>query len=290
MSELLQKKLYEMEVNPPEEVWKKLNASLDEINADNRLAGKIYNREIQPPDGSWNNITAALDGKQQPVVSSGSGGRLILFKRLAVAATIIGVLLSAYFIFFNTKKQGNEIAEKTVSPANEKIKIPDNQPSTEDLNKEESQAKQPANAPQDENAMLTLTKGNNFNTSITRKSAERVNIALVRRKTSEKEKIGEKIFREPIDDLSVIASGDDYYTMVNANGRMVKIPARLTGIASYLQDKPVVEDYFEMMFGEGAYWKEKLKDWRHQAATSLQAPSAGSFFDIINLLRTAQDN
>jgi hypothetical protein len=290
MSGPLKNRLYEMEVTPPEEVWKKLSAALDEINADNRLAGKIYNREIQPPGASWNIITAALDEKHQPAVSSG-GGRLILLKRLAVAAAIIGVLLSAYFIFLNTGNRDNEIAEETASPSGTKeIKIPGNQASPEYLNKDGNQTNQPLFTDQNSNKSLTLANQNNLAASITRKSSVPVNIALIRRKTTEKEKIGEKIFKEPIDDLSVIASGDDYYTMVNANGRMVKIPARLTGIASYLQDKPVVDDYFEMMFGEGAYWKGKLKDWRHQAVTSLQTPSAGSFFDIINLLRSAQDN
>ena len=40
MNSGLQKRLYEMEVMPPEAVWEKLSLNIDEINRDNLLSKK----------------------------------------------------------------------------------------------------------------------------------------------------------------------------------------------------------------------------------------------------------
>ena len=99
---------------------------------------------------------------------------------------------------------------------------------------------------------------------------------------------GGNSFGQSIDDLSLVTSDQNYFTMVNANGRMVKIPAQFANLAPHLQNKPISEDYYEVMFGEGAYWKETLNEWRKKVA-SLPASSGDAFTSFIELLKTVQD-
>jgi len=61
MNSELQKRLYEMEVMPPEVVWERLSVNIDEINADNVLAKKIVNAELVPPAGIWEKINSAIN-------------------------------------------------------------------------------------------------------------------------------------------------------------------------------------------------------------------------------------
>ena len=95
-------------------------------------------------------------------------------------------------------------------------------------------------------------------------------------------------FVQPIDDLSLVTSHQNYLTMVNANGRLVKIPAQFANLAPHLQNKPVSEDYYEVMFGEGTYWQETLNEWRRKVA-SLPVSSGDAFTSFIELLKTVQD-
>ncbi|HEY5772258.1 MAG TPA: hypothetical protein VIS75_06490, partial [Chitinophagaceae bacterium] len=99
---------------------------------------------------------------------------------------------------------------------------------------------------------------------------------------------GGNSFGQSIDDLSLVTADQTYLTMVNANGRLVKIPAQFANLAPHLQNKPVSEDYYEVMFGEGAYWKETLNEWRKKVA-SVPISSGDAFTSLIELLKTVQD-
>jgi len=103
------------------------------------------------------------------------------------------------------------------------------------------------------------------------------------------EKTAHKIFNQPIDDLSMVATGDNYMTMVNANGRMIKIPTHLIHLAPRLQNKPITEDYYEILFGEGSYWEDQLNQWRQQLANS-PVLSGDIFSNMIEMLKSVQNN
>ena len=97
-----------------------------------------------------------------------------------------------------------------------------------------------------------------------------------------------KSFHQPIDDLSSVTADQHYLTMVNLNGRLVKIPAELAHLAPHMQDKPISEDVYEVMFGEGTYWKETMSEWRKKIA-SLPVSSGDAFTSFIELLKTVQE-
>jgi hypothetical protein len=107
--------------------------------------------------------------------------------------------------------------------------------------------------------------------------------------TINKQKPGEKIFKPTVEDLSLVGDGVHYLTMLNANGRLVKITPQMAHLAPQLQDKPVARDNYEMLFGEGEYWKETLDTWRKQLAIS-PAGSGDLFSSLVELLKSVSSN
>ena len=291
MSEL-KNRLYEMEVDPPGEVWNRLAASLDEINSDNSIAQKLDILEIDPADTAWEKIKYELQDSQSNTITKRKTIQ-VPFRRLAAAAIFIGLVISAYFLFFNKQNSGNNIVktdtpkttEKTISP---ETKTPDSKkPEVPDDNLATVTQIKPQRA--QAGIMLAAFKSNNLPSSNRIAPAEPLH-SSTGNEPEMTEEIKEKIFKEQIDDLSLIASNDRYVSMVSADGRMVKIPARFSNLAPYLQDKSSANDYLDILFEESTYWKEKFREWRQKLAQSSVTPSVNNFFDIIGLLNSIQDN
>ena len=285
MNSELQKRLYEMEVKPPATVWEKLSVNIDEINADNIIGKKVLDAELTPPATAWQNIIIAIntEEKKEPV----KRGIVINFKRLAAAAIIIGIVITSWLVVRNNNgndtlagiKNGTETKTSTDTNSNtekkiENIQQPDISPATTiaAINPETiSKGKQDKFAGTRNNRMYAASQTSN------------VQYASLNSETP-----GGNSFGQSIDDLSLVTADQNYLTMVNANGRLVKIPAQFANLAPHLQNKPVSEDYYEVMFGEGAYWKETLNEWRKKVA-SVPISSGDAFTSLIELLKTVQD-
>ena len=291
MSVGLQKRLYEMEVDPPAEVWNRLSAVLDEINSDNKLSEKIYGAAATPGYNSWEKIKNVLD---EDAASSVTKTRIFNFRRLAVAAIFIGIIVSAYFLFFNKQNESTGIttveppvkkAESVVTGNNEnKVAPPTSINLTPIATTDKQQKLNPAVKPGSVKIQTTNPSLNKVNED------GPVLLASIGDEVQNKDHLGDKIFKEPIDDLSMVASNSNYVSIVSADGRLVKIPSHLAGLAPYLQQKPGESDYLDILFEESVYWKDKFKEWREKLAQSPVTPSFDNFFDIIGLLKTIQEN
>jgi hypothetical protein len=286
----LQNKLYYLEVTPPDKVWEKLSASLDEINADLALARRIKNNRMTPPADAWENISYKLEREKEE--DSGRNGFVYYFKRLAAAAVFAGLIITAWVIYNNYSSANSEIASdksqhKESTPAdtntnsinintdNQVQVIPGREISV--LNPGEKLFGQVSPS-------KNFAKKKNFKHPEVQQDYWNENqIAL------HKEKPGEKKFTTPVEDLSMVGDGEHYMTMLNANGRLVKISPQLAHLAPHLQDKPVTEDLYEIMFGEGEYWRETLSEWRKKLALS-PAGSGDVFSSLIELLKTVGNN
>ena len=286
MNSEFQKRLYEMEVMPPAAVWEKLSVNIDEINADNTIGKKVLDAELTPPASAWQNISTAINNEEKK--ESSKRGVLINFKRLAAAAIFIGVIVTAWFVFKNNKANDslagvqNTIEKKTAIDTNnntekkiDNIKQPDLSPSTSIavVNPESLIRKDKRNKVTGTRIVRTYAAPQTTNAQY----------AVLNSETP-----GGNSFGQSIDDLSLVTADQNYLTMINANGRLVKIPAQFANLAPHLQNKPISEDYYEVMFGEGAYWKETLNEWRKKVA-SLPASSGDAFTSFIELLKTVQD-
>ena len=285
MNSELQKRLYEMEVKPPGAVWEKLSVNIDEINADNTIAKKVLDAALTPPATAWENISIAIgtDEKKEPA----KRGVVINFKRLAAAAIFIGVIITAWIVFRNNNRNDtlagvqNGIETKTATDTNS-----NNEKKVENIQQQEiSPGTSIATTNPETISKNKRNKSENArnNRIYAASQASNVQYAALNSETP-----GGNSFGQSIDDLSLVTSDQNYFTMVNANGRMVKIPAEFASLAPHLQNKPVSEDYYEVMFGEGTYWKETLNEWRKKVA-SLPVSSGDAFTSFIELLKTVQD-
>jgi hypothetical protein len=285
MNSGLQKRLYDMEVMPPAAVWEKLSVTIDEINADNSVSKKILDAELTPPAIAWENISTAIGAAEKK--ETGKRGVVINFKRLAVAALFVGVIITAWILYRNNngtdKLAGiqNPAEKKTTTDTNvaakktENIQQPDLPATTSiaSINTESINLKSKRNK----------TTGIRNNRIYAAPQTSNVQYAVLNNETP-----GGNSFGQSIDDLSLVTADQNYLTMVNANGRLVKIPTQFANLAPHLQNKPVSEDYYEVMFGEGAYWKETLNEWRKKVA-SVPFSSGDAFTSFIELLKTVQD-
>jgi len=285
MNSELQKRLYEMEVMPPAAVWEKLSINIDEINADKSIAKKVFDAALTPPAAAWENISIAIgtDEKKEPA----KRGVVINFKRLAAAAIFIGVIITAWIVFRNNNRNDtlagvqNGIETKTATDTNS-----NNEKKVENIQQQEiSPGTSIATTNPETISKNKRNKSENArnNRIYAASQASNVQYAALNSETP-----GGNSFGQSIDDLSLVTSDQNYFTMVNANGRMVKIPAEFASLAPHLQNKPVSEDYYEVMFGEGTYWKETLNEWRKKVA-SLPVSSGDAFTSFIELLKTVQD-
>ena len=287
MNSGLQKRLYEMEVTPPPSVWEKLSVNIDEINADNLIGNKVLDAELTPPASAWKNISIAINPEEKK--GQPKRGVLINFKRLAAAAIFIGAIITAWFVFINNKE--NDTLAGVQIPVDKETTTDTNtskNPGFIDSPIEKSAPEQPAVS---KTSLTKVLASNQPQQRNKRNSSGRRKGLIAQPRTTQFASLNEplgKSFNEPIDDLSLVTADQNYLTMVNANGRLVKIPSQFANLAPHLQNKPVAEDYNEIMFGEGAYWKETLNEWRKKVA-ALPASSGDAFTSFIELLKTVQD-
>ncbi len=234
---------------------------------------------------AWENISIAIgtEEKKEPAKK----GVVINFKRLAAAAIFIGVIVTAWIVFRNNNGNdtlaGVQIEKETKTATDTNS---NNEKKIENI-------QQPDISP---GASIAITNPETINKNKRNRSDDtRNNRIYAASQTSNvqyaalnSETPGGNSFGQSIDDLSLVTSDQNYLTMVNANGRLVKIPAEFASLAPHLQNKPVSEDYYEVMFGEGEYWKETLNEWRKKVA-SLPISSGDAFTSFIELLKTVQD-
>ena len=274
-----------MEVIPPAAVWEKLSVNIDEINADNSIAKKVLDATLTPPAAAWENISIAIgiEEKKEPA----KRGIVLNFKRLAAAAVFIGVIITAWIVFRNNNgtetlagvEKGIETKTATDTNSNNEKKIENIQ--QPDISQSASiAAVNPETISKSKRNKSESTRNNRIYAA---SQTPNVQYAALNSETP-----GGNSFGQSIDDLSLVTSDQNYFTMVNANGRLVKIPAEFANLAPHLQNKPVSEDYYEVMFGEGTYWKETLNEWRKKVA-SLPVSSGDAFTSFIELLKTVQD-
>src|SRR5688572_28590692 len=276
MSELKQR-LYEMEVSPPKEVWDGLASALDEINADVPLSQKLQAVETPPLPGTWEKIQSALD--TTPIQKNKS--IVVPLRKMAYAAVFLGLIFLSYLLFFNKKTEATDGIVTSETNLKTEDNLPENNSTakSDTENNSNPETGDPGIRVKQEPAFTNISTISGLPASKRSRTKAPVLLSSSGKEIALTEELKEKIFKEQIDDLSMIASNDRYMVMVNADGRMVKLPVRFSNLAPYLQDKSTEQDYLDILFEESTYWKEKFREWRQKLAQSSVSPSVDNFFD-----------
>jgi len=56
----IEKKLYDIEVNPPQMVWEKISTTLDDLSFENSFKNKLVNINAEPPATTWDQVKKNL--------------------------------------------------------------------------------------------------------------------------------------------------------------------------------------------------------------------------------------
>src|SRR5689334_12179104 len=121
MSGSLQNKLQQFEVAPPPGVWDKISRRLNEefVASDGQVSDAVNNISIDPSPGIWDKISNVLDTESATELQPAKV--VPLYRRIAVAAIIIGLLFLGGLYFLNSNKPVNNIVktvpEKAAPPA-----------------------------------------------------------------------------------------------------------------------------------------------------------------------------
>lgn len=301
------KRLYELEVDPPADVWLKLSDQLDEINADNQVAEKLGILEAQPPQSAWSRIIAALDAEvKSPAKLVRMTGN---WKRIAAAAVIAGLIFASYFIFIqyrNSDREGNVV---TTGPAPIQNTVPQTENRQETIltpaidssasnsgeaSVNEHRVKQTEQNSTNPAPVIARNNNNRNNLPRPRVTAALENnddpVSLVRNEADvSSAKLEESSFKASLEDLAFVKSHNGYLTMVTADGRLVNIPLKYSAIAPYLQDKASEIKYLDLLFEESDYWKSKFNEWKSKLGQPTVTPSLDNFFNLVSMLKAMEE-
>lgn len=303
MSEEFKKKLYNYEDNPPETVWNKIAASLnDEVHAgfpkklyefeapppentwikiadelENNLpefSAKRYNLELAPPAASWEKINASLNTDSP----NPSKVRSIPFIRYAAAACIIGLITFGAIKLFNRNVTGNSVAVKTV-PQNPKTTPPDNQ------NKSSSEITQPAsnNLPKERKYIAKASVSKKGGQLQQEGYMTQIVNPAINDQGSLRNDFQQAILRGNIPGShSLVSDKDPYLLFLNPDGYLIRISKKLAETLGCVYTKGNSEEYKRC--------EDQIKKWRDKIAQSPASSSPDNFMDIVNIIKSVQDN
>jgi hypothetical protein len=252
----LQNKLYNYEQTPPEKVWGKIVAALDESHVADKFPSKIYNAEAAPPADAWEKIAGSLnaDNSGIPALSQ----KRFVFLRYAAAAVFIGFVTFTILRLtgrnnIELNKQGKVIAKKSVTSDKKGIVLPNN------------------NIPTDISAEAPSINGEDESSNpVAVTEQPKVLIKKVKAKYAVSDNI---TAADPVyaynDDAPNLA--DRYIMLVTPNG-VIRMSKKWGNLVCCVSGQEQDEDC-----------KDQIKKWQEKLACS-PATSTGNFIDILSLV------
>lgn len=282
MSDNWNDRIKNTEVNPPDNGWNKIAASLDDSLNGLKFPVALYNHEVNPPTGAWNKIEAALGEKTAPVLPLKKTFSIPVFLKYAVAVCFIGVLSYAAIKFFTTGsiKADTAILERNNKKSTDSVKKPDSPAIIK------NQAL-PADTDSDEQALeenkqtyATLDISSNHFSSKIKKSLYKSPVQLASSYSTSFVKMPELQYshRAAVND-SPATEADRYMMYKNSDGQFIRISKKLSNLYCCVSGEE-----------QDNNCTDQLKKWREKLAASSFIPSPDNFMDILDLVNSLEDN
>ncbi len=271
-------KLYEIEVTPPAAIWNKIVFELE--NNLTEFPTKLYNLEVDPPSKSWEKIISALnEGKVLYKIPSKK--TIIPFVRYAAAACLIGLVTLGAIKFFNKRTTNHSVAVKTILPQESPQSI------TPDSKKKSSSEMIPAATNNLPKEGITLAKTNVSRKRNQQQSAgymtQTVNPAIENASPSFTNSFQQTVLRGSIPGSHpIVSDGDPYLMFLNPDGYLIRISKKLAETLGCIYTKGNSEGYKQC--------EDQIKKWRDRIAQSPASSSPDNFMDILDIIKSVQDN
>ena len=253
-----------MEAPPPSGVWDRISAELDESAIGSPFSNKLKSLAVTPPASAWENIESQLgnaDAVTPPSVRSTP------WLKYAAAAAVLAALAWGSTLVFNGKKNaGNEVVvnKPAIVPP---VEIKNTTPQTDQPAKEET-----VTIDEDEkrnDAALEASKG-----------------TYAKLNTPKRNKIRNAAgFHFALDNPDPIVSPESmdpanrYIVLMTPDGNFIRMAKKWNHLLCCVTGEE-----------QDAECTDQLKKWKDKMANSSQTASPGNFGDIMDLLKTLQDD
>ena len=281
----LKDKLYNYEVAPPPGAWDKISSELDQSMLNAEFPATLYHLEVQPPKSAWTKIKTALDssfGTPAPV------RRLNPAWRYAAAAVIAGLIFFAGFNIFKSSGSGDaEVATTSGSPV-QNNNTPSAGISTPGDNRTQEEIKDDAALEESKHtlAKLEVTRPNSLNKASIYGDqfiARPVNAQVAAFTDLNPENTYRELcyvpFDEPLHEDNLSTSASRYVLLMTPEGNFIRMSKKLEELVCCVAG----ED-------QDPECKDQISDWRKKIAKSAHSSSPGNFMDILNLVKSLQEN
>ncbi len=265
--------LREMTVPPPAHCWNNISTQLDmEMTADD-MAARLYAAEAVPPAAAWDKIRASLDGE----TSIPERRRIAPLARFAAAAAIIGFLAFGAIRLFDTgTKDPENITVKTTDastkdlPATKDNDLPENVAAANTVDPDE-EARNDAALEESKTTFAKLDIASRKRTA----AASQFSFSnyIPTNVLSEHGSSGyeEALSTEP-------DQANRYIVLMTPEGHFIRMSKKLSDLVCCVSGEEEDENCLLQM-----------KKWRKQLAGS-GASHPGNFMDILNLVGSLRDN
>jgi hypothetical protein len=268
-------KLYTLEATPPFDVWNRIEEKLEE-DIREQYPTKLYDLEVAPPPQAWNKILTLLD-EEKAIPEIPSKRRIISFIRYAAAACIIGLIAFGTFKVLNQKTDNRSTALKTVLPRKDSsaalIQDPTRQLTT------------PSNNLPRERAGLAQIEAKSRKKTSSEPAVSMTQMAATfpvlasSRSTSDFRQVSLK--GDIPGNCSLISDADPYLMFVNPDGYLIRISKKLAERLGCIYTNGNSDQYNRC--------QDQIKKWRDKIAQSPATSSPDNFMDILNVIRSVQE-
>lgn len=280
----LKDKLYDYEVSPPPGTWKKITAVLDESLLTAEFPKTLYGLEVKPPQATWSQIASALDEEPAVVIPARrSFGPLL---RYAAAAVTAGLILLAGLRIFNSNTSDDPgLVGKTIQEPQIKVNTFPNLPPDENAGSVSAESRDDAAL---EASKHTVARLDYAGISKNRNQSEELRTepiftmaAFTDLNPAEtyKELDYSEALRESSHEENLSISANRYVMLMTPDGQFIRMSKKLGDLLCCVSGEEQDPDCIDQM-----------KRWRQKIAISNLTPSPGNFMDILNLVKSLQEN
>ncbi len=288
MSRDLKNRLYNYEVLPPDNTWNNIASALDQSLHAN-FPSKLYDLQVDPPSAAWQKIKLALEQPMPITQAERKKISLIPLLRYAVAAAIIGIVVVGVVWFTNTKR--NDVIVKEHPPAKTNVTNTANtsqpNPQSKTTTPSSSQQKVEQIISRTDHKLMAKSGINPGHVMIAASLNELDNTPVQLAKsfsTSDLEKKYQQLeysTRTISYDPSKLSDNSPYFIFINPDGYVIRLSKKLATMIDCLYH-PVTDQNQDC--------KSRVKIWKEKMVQSPISPSPGNFFDILDMVKSLQEN
>ncbi|HEV8284238.1 MAG TPA: hypothetical protein VGQ09_08000 [Chitinophagaceae bacterium] len=272
-------KLYEAELTPPSGVWNKITAAL-ETDIQEEYPAKLYNLEVAPPAGAWEKISDALD-EEKAIPKIPPKRKIVPFVRYAAAACIIGIIAFSTFKLLNKKTSEQARTGKVIIPQN----ISPTVTPPESQNSSAQTVPAPSNNLPKEVTVLAKTNAVPKRKPLRQQTGYMTQMAdattgLHNSTALNFQQAG--LLGNIPGSNSLVSDADRYLMFMNPDGYLIRISKKLAEALGCFYTNGNSEEYKQC--------QEQIKKWRDKIAQSSATSSPDNFMDILDIIKSVQDN